>query len=66
MHRQTVVLNSFSINSFLTTLLIIFTCICHANCDNNSKIAFLFPEFDYKETNKNVCIYFHVLNTIYY
>lgn len=38
--------------SILITSLVL--CCSVVYCDNNSKIAFQFPEFDYKETSKNV------------
>lgn len=54
MQRRSVVFKSLRSYSLLVTL---FVCIiADVNCDNNSKIAFQFPEFDYKETNKNVSI----------
>lgn len=40
--------------SKLSVFLLITLVIASVYCDNNSKIAFQFPEFDYKETSKNV------------
>lgn len=45
---------SANLDSICTLLLIVCSSIVHTNIIQNEKITFLFPEFQYKETSKNV------------